>query len=126
MLAPVGLRQCPVAPADLARVHRNEAGNRFKQRRLAGAVRSDQAERFPGIHRKGNLGKRALIAILFAERRYPDLLKQVADFLLHAVGTAKRSLVKNTWSSLRVCWQVSWISCFACMRTILTLGNRSS
>ena len=71
MLAPFGLRQRPVAPMDLARVDRDEAGHGFKQSGLAGAVGPDQAERFPGIHRKGYVGKRTLIAISLVQSRHP-------------------------------------------------------
>ena len=55
------------APENAAVVGRQHAGDRFQQRRLAGAVGSDQTEHLAGIHRKGNVGERALFAVALGE-----------------------------------------------------------
>src|SRR5262249_35609144 len=55
------------APENAAVVGREHAGDRFHERGLACAVGSDQAEHLARVHRKGNVGKRALFAIALAE-----------------------------------------------------------
>jgi hypothetical protein len=55
------------APKDAAIVGRKHAGDCFHERRLARAVGADQAEHLAGIHRKGNVGERALFAVALGE-----------------------------------------------------------
>src|SRR5258706_2253928 len=51
---------------------REKTGNCFEQCRLAGAVRSDQAENLASLHRKANVFKRTLPCVMLGKRSDPQ------------------------------------------------------
>jgi hypothetical protein len=61
-------RHWRIPPPHLARVDRKETRERFEQRRLAGAVRADEAEHLAGVDVERDVGERMLLAIALAQR----------------------------------------------------------
>ena len=71
----------------------SEAGDRFEQRRLAGAVRADQSEDLAGVHLESDVGERGLVA---------PALGQAVDLQQRARVAGGRRVTCRIWSPVRV------------------------
>jgi len=78
------------APEDGAAIHRDERGHGFEQRRLAGAVRSDQAEHLGAMHRKAHVVEHPLLAIALGQAHRLKQRRSLKDASRRGNGKQRR------------------------------------